>query len=420
MEDIIEYKRVVRIPKTEIPLYAELVYLIRPSLIEKKLKGNNKTIVYGIYCWSGGLSKYIKSNTVVGFDTKTCYGKNYDNTIRFIKMLTRGYTCGDFISNSVPYDYEESETGQVVPTSNHRESKQRFFSIKTDDVTFDESGKPIISGKINGYENLKPVDYFLFEYDVEDTDNSEWGSGTIDVKPDGTFKLTCTDDLVVGKEYGFLFGFSYGNNHYYGEAKFAEIPERPLCPDDNHPHMIDLGLPSGTKWACCNVGATAPEQYGGYYAWGEVNEKSYYDWSTYIHCDGHYYDCHNLGSDIAGTQYDVAHVKWGGSWVMPSHDQQVELLNNCTSTWTTENGVYGRRFTGSSGGSIFLPAAGFRSNGDLDDAGSDGYYWSSTQYPDYSNIAYYLGFHSGYAGWDNSSRSDGQSVRPVVRNKVHP
>ncbi|MBQ6064081.1 MAG: hypothetical protein IJK87_10720, partial [Prevotella sp.] len=132
------------------------------------------------------------------------------------------------------------------------------------------------------------------------------------------------------------------NDRAYGKAKDFEVEESlTSCPDANHPHMIDLGLPSGTKWACCNVGATAPEQYGGYYAWGEVNEKSYYDWSTYIHCDGHYYDCHNLGSDIAGTQYDVAHVKWGGSWVMPSHAQQVELLNYCTSTWTTENGVYG-------------------------------------------------------------------------------
>ena len=59
------------------------------------------------------------------------------------------------------------------------------------------------------------------------------------------------------------------------------------CPDDHHPHMIDLGLPSGTLWSCCNVGATKPEEYGGYYAWGETEEKDYYAWSTYIHCDGY-------------------------------------------------------------------------------------------------------------------------------------
>lgn len=189
------------------------------------------------------------------------------------------------------------------------------------------------------------------------------------------------------------------------------------CPDSNHPHMIDLGLPSGTKWACCNVGATKPEQYGGYYAWGEVSEKSYYDWSTYSHCDGSYSSCHNLGSGIAGTQYDVAHVQWGGSWVMPSLDQIKELLVHCSSEWTTENGVYGRRFTGSNGGSIFLPAAGYRWYGGLYDAGESGHYWSSTQEPYGSYYAFYLKFYSGNASWYvNIYRYGGLSVRPVVRN----
>ena len=186
------------------------------------------------------------------------------------------------------------------------------------------------------------------------------------------------------------------------------------CQDNKHPHMIDLGLPSGTKWACCNVGATTPEGYGGYYAWGETEEKDYYDWSTYIHCDGDEDTCHDLGDDIAGTEYDVAHVKWRGSWVMPSIDQIEELLDNSTSKWVTENGVNGLRFTGSNGGSIFLPAAGSRRNDYLGYAGRSGYYWSSTQRPSSSNRAYFLDFHSGYAGW-NLSRDVGSTVRPVHR-----
>ncbi len=188
------------------------------------------------------------------------------------------------------------------------------------------------------------------------------------------------------------------------------------CPDENHPHLIDLGLPSGTKWACCNVGADKPEAYGGYYAWGETVTKSTYDWSTYTHCDGSSSTCHNLGSDISGTQYDVAHVKWGGSWVMPTKELQNELRNNCTSTWTTQNGVSGRLFTGKNGGSIFLPAAGYRWGGDLYYAGEYGDFWSSTQYPDYSRSACYLHFGSGLADWHYDPRSYGQSVRPVVRN----
>ena len=193
------------------------------------------------------------------------------------------------------------------------------------------------------------------------------------------------------------------------------------CPDDHHPHLIDLGLPSGTKWACCNVDDDAskqtPTNYGSYYAWGETEEKDYYDWSTYTHCDGLSGTCHDLGSDIAGTQYDVAHVKWGGSWVMPTHDQLMELLDNCTYEWTTVNGVRGGKFTSkTNGGSIFLPAAGYRWNGGLYYAGSYGFYWSSTELPSLSSLAYYLDFTSDYSYWYGyDDRDSGHTVRPVSR-----
>ncbi len=194
------------------------------------------------------------------------------------------------------------------------------------------------------------------------------------------------------------------------------------CPDDHHPHLIDLGLPSGTKWACCNVDTDHPENqsptnYGGYYAWGETETKSTYSWSSYIHCDGSYDTCHDLGDDIAGTEYDVAHVKWGGFWVMPSKEQQDELRNNCTYEWTTVNGVKGGKFTSkTNGGSIFLPAAGYRYGSRLGAAGSYGYYWSSTQGPMGTHRACYLYFYSGGTGWGYDGRDEGRSVRPVVRN----
>ena len=148
----------------------------------------------------------------------------------------------------------------------------------------------------------------------------------------------------------------------------------------------------------------SPTNYGSYYAWGETQEKDYYDWSTYIHCDGDYDTCHDLGSDIAGTQYDVAHVQWGGSWVMPSVDQFVELLDNCSSEWTTLNGVNGLKFTGTNSGSIFLPAA--------DDSWGD--YWSGTLDSSGEWRACGLYFFGGYAGLDGWFERDyGLSVRPV-------
>ena len=197
------------------------------------------------------------------------------------------------------------------------------------------------------------------------------------------------------------------------------------CPDNHHPHMVDLGLPSGTKWACCNVGADKPEAYGGYYAWGENDEKTVYNEVTYLYCTGEedidgdgMYDKNSsyqdLGPDIADTQYDVAHMKWGGSWLMPSLSQFEELLDNSTSTWTTMEGVYGRLFTGRNGGTIFLPAAFYRRNGDFSVTSSFGYYWSSTQYPSYSNCAYFLGFNSDGATRSYYGRLSGLTVRPVI------
>ena len=187
------------------------------------------------------------------------------------------------------------------------------------------------------------------------------------------------------------------------------------CPDDNHPHAIDLGLPSGTKWACCNVGADKPEEYGAYYAWGETEDKNYYNWNTYIYCDGDFETCHDLGSDIAGTQYDVAHVKWGDSWMMPSYEQNKELIDNCTYEWTIVNGVRGQKFISRiNGDSIFLPAAGFQWYDTLDGEGRLGRYWSSTLYPAAGN-AYCLSFVSYDASWNyGDSRGGGLTVRPII------
>lgn len=209
------------------------------------------------------------------------------------------------------------------------------------------------------------------------------------------------------------------------------------CPDSHHPHMIDLGI--GTKWACCNVGATKPEGCGGYYAWGETSEKFYYALHTYQYAyqdnNGHFWDddtqsrysCRSLGSDISGTSYDVAHVRWGAPWCMPTKEDMEKLVNNCSHVWTTENGVYGLRFTGPNGGSIFLIPNGYRWEGAAYHIEWGFDYWSSTQTPDGSVIAASWDLSSGHAcglfnhlGNDNwfynGRRWHGRVVRPVVRN----
>ena len=190
------------------------------------------------------------------------------------------------------------------------------------------------------------------------------------------------------------------------------FPELHACPDSHHPHAIDLGLPSGTKWACCNVGAKTPEAYGGYYAWGETSEKSYYYWDTYAY-GSNWDNVVNIGSNIAGTVYDVAHVRMGGSWRMPTIEQQQELRDNCTRQWTTQNGVNGTLVTGPNGGQIFLPAAGSRWDDVLYYEGEYGYCWSASLNPSDVSGAYSLRFPSGGWNWSYYYRYYGQSVRAV-------
>ncbi len=194
------------------------------------------------------------------------------------------------------------------------------------------------------------------------------------------------------------------------KQKKTVTKSRSLCPDSSHPHAIDLGLPSGTKWACCNVGSSNPEGYGGYYAWGETKTKSVYNWDTYQYGRSED-DVDNIGSDIAGTRYDAATANWGTPWKMPTKAQCEELKENTTSKWTTHNGVEGRMFTSKKNGrSLFLPAAGYRW---LGNAGSRGSYWSSSLDESSQSIAWDLLFGSGYLTTSIYNRYYGQSVRPV-------
>ena len=192
---------------------------------------------------------------------------------------------------------------------------------------------------------------------------------------------------------------------------------------------VDLGLPSGTMWATCNVGASKPEEYGDYFAWGETTTKSYHDWSTYKWCNGSEttmtkyctrsdYGYNGFTDNLTELQPedDAATANWGSGWQMPSFDQIEELLNSIytTTEWTQVNGVNGRKVTSeSNGNSIFLPAAGYRWDDELYRAGDDGYYWSRSLDPDLGYYACYLHFNSGYWYWDGNSHSYGQSVRAV-------
>ena len=182
---------------------------------------------------------------------------------------------------------------------------------------------------------------------------------------------------------------------------------------------VNLGLPSGTLWATCNVGASKPEEYGNYYAWGETKPKDVYNWDTYFDSDYQKYNRDGVQVELF-PEDDAATAKWGSKWQMPSLDQIDELIDSdyTTTEWRTMNGKCGYKITSRSNGkSIFLPAAGSRDGTSLYRAGSRGYYWSRSLDTSYSDDAYYLYFNSDDIYSNYYYRCYGRSVRPVrVKN----
>ena len=280
---------------------------------------------------------------------------------------------------------------------------------------------------------------------------------TVTLEPEGTQKLTfevqpsnasnnkvtwsSSDENVAGVINGIVVAVAEGRCTITcaatdGSGVFAVcvvVVRGVHNPDD----YVDLGLPSGTLWATCNVGASSPEDYGYYFAWGETepydkNGKTYFDWSTYKWCKGSYVtmtkyctsssygnDGFTDGKTKLDPEDDAAYVNWGPAWRMPSKEQYQELFNssNTTTEWTTQNGVYGRKITSKKEGytdrSIFLPAAGYRDGSSLRNAGSDGRYWSRSLDESYPNSAWRLDFDSSDIGTYGNYRCYGQSVRPV-------
>ena len=209
---------------------------------------------------------------------------------------------------------------------------------------------------------------------------------------------------------------------------------RLVLADVPQPEAIDLGLPSGTKWANMNVGASKPEDYGLYFAWGETvgyssdtGDGHRFDWENYKWCNGSgktltkYCTTSDYGTVdnkmVLDLEDDAAYLNWGNKWRMPTITEIQELLDNTTSEWTTQNGVYGRKFTSkSNGNAVFLPAAGYRYGSRLRNQSTDGYYWSSSLSESGQDFALYLSFDSGSQGTYGEDRYYGYSVRPVLRN----
>lgn len=195
---------------------------------------------------------------------------------------------------------------------------------------------------------------------------------------------------------------------------------------ENGHEWVDLGLPSGTLWATCNIGAATPEAYGDYFAWGETTAKEIYNWSNYKYangaenkltkyCNSSVYGDNGFTDGLTTLllEDDAATANWGGAWRMPTADEMRELRDNCSHTSATQNGVEGHLYTAKNGNSLFLPAAGLRYDAGSQDVGSDGYYWSSSIDTNNAGRVWRLSFGPESYSMITRYRCYGYTMRPV-------
>ena len=318
------------------------------------------------------------------------------------------------VTGLVPEDAEIVFTGAFEENS---WSESNRVMTKQDDGTYVWEGEYPENFRFNAFISN------AYELGLDDYDRYLWldngdyvvehESGSV-IEFTGCFWGLCPGDIAIETEVSEPTGYKNG----YG--------------------YVDLGLPSGTKWATYNVGADSPEEYGDYFAWGETESKDYYSWNSYkwmtegmsswrgvnkyttedwqtdVVWYNEYGEFVGDGKTTLDLEDDAANANWGGDWRMPTEALLYELRNKCAWVWSSLNGVKGYKVIGPNENSIFLPAAGYRIDSDLYNAGSGGSYWSSSLDSDYSGYAYGLGFDSSEVYVLIDFRCNGRTVRPVL------
>ena len=309
-----------------------------------------------------------------------------------------------------PQPVELSLAGSTYPSYN--------AETKTVDIPYSNSSANLFKGwALLG--NPFTCDAYIYYYD---SDNQLVPMDFMVYDADGT--LVTLSNRPIAPMQGFFVKVTEPTTVYIKNYQAVSSHE-----------YVDLGLPSGTLWATCNIGSDAPENYGDYFAWGETLTKDIYNWSTYQYCNGSnntltkYCNNPDYGyngfSDTLTTllpEDDAATANWGADWRMPTKDDMQELLRNTTRTLTTQNGVNGWLFTASNGNSIFLPAAGTFSDGNNSGVGTFGYYWTSSFNTVYPYSAWYLYYRTNVSicNMSDGNRSIGRSVRPVRASTQNP
>ena len=352
-------------------------------------------------CWGTQPNPSISGNHVKNGSGGAATGTvNYSVTLSNLKGGTTYYVRA----------YIKSEFGVIYGTDKYFTTDEDVVkaSVTTDAVSNVTKNTAICGGNVTsdggGTVTARGVCWSTSQTPTINDRRTANGTGK------GTFTANITGLTPNTTYYVRAYATNEAGTSYGAQKSFTtldEEPEETISGTENGHNYVDLGLPSGLKWATCNVGASSPEEYGGYYVWGETTTKTEYTEDNSLTYG-------KQMNDISGnSQYDAARANWGGDWRMPTYNELNELSTNCTWTWTTYNGVNGYNVEGPNGNSIFLPAAGLRGGSSLLFAGSCGGYWSSMPYEDYDDYSCDLHFDSYNHNMYFNDRYDSQSVRPV-------
>ena len=346
---------------------------------------------------------YFYAQEIKDFVTQACKPKLVD-----YEILEATFDQNNYHHDGETYSYRFHIATQwkIESLKNLVDWGYKYIDLnnKTGKISLMNFGSSYKDSRFAFYRNSKDSEILVLPY-------AQYGNGSANVN---SSKRRVSEE----EEENIIYGDTVRIRLLYDKQ-----PEQlQLCPDDNHPHKIDLGLPSGTKWSCCNYGATKPEEHGLYLAWGEHQEKEYYKYMTYsFWIDSNMNDRWDegefeyIGNDISGTQYDPSHVGWGSNWHMPSSERVQELIDYCTSSPYTYKGMFGVLITGSNGNSIFMPASGYRINYDLLYYNERGIYWTSTLSESGEGgdaIPFSFSTNKPKVG-TGSDRHNGRSIRPI-------
>ena len=351
--------------------------------------GGGTVVISRGVCWSTEQNPTIEnSHTTDGSGLG-----DFTSSITGLTLKTTYYVRA-YATNSEGTGYGEERSFTTLP---------ELPTVITYPVTDFTGNSATFGGNVisdGGEEIIRGFCWSTSENPTINDNHTENGNGI------GDFYANITELEPITEYYVRAYATNSAGTSYGEQMSFTTL----YAPINGH-DWIDLGLPSGLKWATCNVGANNPEDYGNYYAWGETETKSTYTIANSI--------THGVEmEDISGNpEYDAASANWGSRWRMPTEEEYRELQYECTWQWTTQNGVYGQKVTGPNGNYIFLPAAGYRCESSLLEAGECGYYWTSTtnndetyEYDDdaesliITNVAWVLGREYRYKGY---------TVRPV-------